>query len=70
MKRYCVKCRNDRIEYIEVVNEIEDGFLIRLTRMHEGIEKTMEETISRPLFDLCLKTGHIYEEAAANAQVA
>ena len=67
MKRYSVKCRDDRKEYMEVLKEIEDGFLIRITQLRDGAEKISEETMSKPLFDLCLKTGHIYEP---NVQVA
>jgi len=58
------------MEYIEIINEIEDGFLIRMTRLYEGFEKISEETISRHLFELCLKTGHIYEMKGRIAKVA
>ena len=61
MKRYCIKCRPGRVEYIEIIKEIEDGYLIRLTRLSDGNEKTSEETMTRHLFNICLKTGYIYE---------
>jgi len=61
MKRYNIKCRDDRHEYIDVLREDDEGFGIRITRISDGCEKTIEETISRHMFDLCLKTGHIYE---------
>ena len=49
------------MEYIDIIREIEDGYLIRLTRIYDGNEKCTEETITRHLFNLCLKTGYIYE---------
>ncbi|MDR2433596.1 MAG: hypothetical protein LBD47_03400 [Treponema sp.] len=67
MKRYCIKCRPGRIEYIEIIKEIEDGYLIRLTRLSDGNEKISEETMTRHLFNICLKTGYIYERAAAES---
>lgn len=67
MKRYCIKCRMGRAEYIDIVKEIEDGYLIRLTRVYEGGEKSSEETITRHLFNICLKTGYIYEQASQAA---
>jgi hypothetical protein len=70
MKRYCIKCRADRIEYIEIIKEIEDGYLIRLTRLSDGSEQTREETMTRHLFNICLKTGHIYEIAGEAAAIA
>jgi hypothetical protein len=61
MKRYCIKCRTGRIEYIDILKEKKDGFFIRLTRLSDGNEKIIEEFLPRHLFDICLKTGYIYE---------
>jgi hypothetical protein len=70
MKRYNVKCRKDQTEYIDILNEDEDGFFIRHTRLSDGSERIAEEAISKHLFDLCLKTGHIYEIATDAVEVA
>jgi hypothetical protein len=61
VKRYCVKCREGRIEYFDIISEIEDGYRVRLTKIYDGNEKISEEYMSRHLFNLCLKTGYIYE---------
>ena len=70
MKRYNVKCRGDHLEYIDVLKEEDDNFFIRITRIIDGYEKTTEETLSRNMFDMCLKTGHIHEIADNEAEVA
>ncbi|MDR1899069.1 MAG: hypothetical protein LBQ55_03580 [Treponema sp.] len=70
MKRYCVKGRSGRIEYFDILREIEDGFLIRLTRVIDGDERIVEESMTRHLFDICLKTGYIYETAREAVTVA
>jgi hypothetical protein len=70
MKRYYVKTSADRLEYFDVLEETEDGYRIRLTKIHEGDEKTLENTISRRLFDICLKTGYIYEMKNPNRSAA
>jgi hypothetical protein len=67
MKRYHVKCRPGRVEYFDIVKEIEDGYLVRLTRIYDGSEKVFEETLTRHLFNICLKTGYIYEHSKATA---
>jgi hypothetical protein len=68
MKRYCIKCRKGRIEYFDILSEVEDGYRIRLIKIFDGNEKVSEEYISRHLFNLCSKTGYIYEmEQAATA---
>ncbi|WP_043923106.1 hypothetical protein [Leadbettera azotonutricia] len=61
MKRYCIKCRAGRIEYFDVLAENDDGFKVRLTRISDGNEKVIEEFMSRHLFDICYKTGYIFE---------
>jgi len=61
MKRYCIKCRSGRIEFFDVIAENDDGYRINLHRLSDGNEKIVEETMPRHLFDICLKTGYIYE---------
>jgi hypothetical protein len=61
MKRYYVKTSTGRLEYFDVLEENEEEYRIRLTKIRDGDEKTLENSISRELFDMCLKTGYIYE---------
>jgi hypothetical protein len=70
MKRYCVKGRSGRTEYFDILGEIEDGFLIRLTRVVDGDERIIEESMTRHLFNICLKTGYIREMPVEAATVA
>jgi hypothetical protein len=70
MKRYYVKCRPGRIEFIDIIRETGEGFFIRLTRVSDGNEKIIEESMPRHLFNICLKTGYIYEAAKGAASVA
>jgi hypothetical protein len=65
MKRYCIKSRSGRTEYFDIIREIEDGFIVRLTRISDGSEKIIEESLTKHLFNICLKTGYIYEAASA-----
>ena len=61
MKRYCIKNRTGRIEYFDVLSEDREGYKVRLTRIYDGNEKITETFITRDLFELCQKTGYIYE---------
>jgi hypothetical protein len=70
MKRYYIKCRPGRIEYIDIIRETGEGFFIRLTRLSDGNEKIIEESMPRHLFNVCLKTGYIYEAVNEAASVA
>ena len=61
MKRYSIKARAGSIEYFDILSQNEDGYHIRLTRIHEGNRRTIDTFITRQLFELCQKTGYIYE---------
>ena len=70
MKRYCIKCRAGMIEYFDIITENDDEYRIRLTRLSDGNERIIEESMPRHLFDICVKTGYIFEMENAVATVA
>ena len=70
MKRYCIKCRTGKIEFFDIISETDDGYRIRLTRLSDGNERIVEESMSRHLFNICVKTGYIYELETAAVTVA
>ena len=70
MKRYCIRCSAGKVEYFDVINETEDGFDIRLTKLSDGNEKVINQYMSKALFDMCLKTSYIYELEQDKQQVA
>jgi hypothetical protein len=61
VKRYCIKCRAGKIEFLDILSERDDGYIVKLTKIYDGNEKISEEFISRHLFDICSKTGYIFE---------
>ncbi|MDR1507640.1 MAG: hypothetical protein LBI67_11120 [Treponema sp.] len=70
MKRYCIKTRAGRSEYVDILTETDDGYKIRLTKLSGGDEKVREDFIDRHLFDICVKTGYLYELAHAELSAA
>jgi hypothetical protein len=65
MKRYCIKCREGKTEYLDIIRETEDGYLVKLTKISDGNERIIEESMTRHLFEICVKTGYIYQAEAA-----
>ncbi|MDR2096233.1 MAG: hypothetical protein LBP76_12080 [Treponema sp.] len=59
VKRYNIKNQTGKIEYFDIIKEIEDGYLVRLTRISDGNEKILDSFLTRHLFEICLKTGYI-----------
>jgi len=70
MKRYCIKSRSGKIEFFDILSENENELRIRLYRISDGNERIIEETMSHDLFDMCMKTGYIYEVEIPSAVVA
>ena len=70
MKRYCIKSRAGKIEFFDIISESEEGYRIRITRLSDGYEKTVEEFMPHHLFNMCAKTGYIYELENSDATVA
>jgi hypothetical protein len=60
MRRYYIKCGPDRIEYLDVIEENSEGYLVRITKMKDGYERVIKKLLSRRFFNVCVKTGYIY----------
>jgi hypothetical protein len=61
MKRYRVKSQPGREAYLDILHESDAGYRIRLTKRDGGGERVIEEYIDRHLFDICVKTGYVYD---------
>jgi len=59
MKRYTIKTTSGKSEYIDILNESDDEYLVRFTRDNNGSIKTSEEKITRHLFNICIQTGYL-----------
>jgi len=70
MKRYCIKSQSGKIEYFDIVSENDNELMVRIYRISDGDEKVIEETMSRDLFNMCTKTGYVYELELDTAIVA
>jgi len=59
MKRYSINCLVGNTEYVDILKEMENEYLVRFTRNRNGNIKTTEETITRHLFNICVQTGYL-----------
>ncbi|GBU27379.1 hypothetical protein R84B8_00909 [Treponema sp. R8-4-B8] len=59
MKRYSIKCLSGNSEFVDILNETDDEYLVRFTRSRNGNVKTSEEKITRHLFNICVQTGYL-----------
>lgn len=67
MKNYCIRSNPGSTDYLSVVNETEEGFMVRIYRDLDGYVKTIDEFMSHMLFESCVRTGYLIEIAAETA---
>ncbi len=64
MKTFAIKSTDNAPSILELVDEIEDGYMVRIVRHRDHWDDVSEEYMTRELFDTCMRTGYIYEMSA------
>lgn len=61
MKHFFISGSTNEASYISILNETEDGYMIRIYRDMDGYEEKIDEFMPKNLFESCLRTGYIVE---------
>ena len=61
MKHYTLKSIGSSSDYMTVIREMEDGFVVKIVRDMDGYEDVKTDYISRELFESCIRTGYLSE---------
>ncbi|MDX9957017.1 MAG: hypothetical protein RBT68_01125 [Spirochaetia bacterium] len=64
MKTFAIKSTDLSPSILELVTEIENGYVVRIVRRREDWEDISEEFMTRELFDTCVRTGYLAELSA------
>ncbi|MCQ2611237.1 MAG: hypothetical protein MJ169_05755 [Treponema sp.] len=70
MGTYTLKSIGKSTDYMTIMNEIDDGYVVKIVRDRDGYSEIKTDFISHSLFDSCVRTGYltkIEETAAVNA---
>lgn len=68
MKSYSLKSLGNKNDYMTILSEKENGFVIRIVRDQDGYEDIKTDFLSKELFESCIRTGYLTEiEAVAVA---
>jgi hypothetical protein len=70
MKQFTIKSEQSSPSVLELIDEIENGFYVRIRRDRDGSVDVKDEFMSRELFDTCLRTGYLAEFTAASSLAA
>ena len=61
MKSYTLKSIGKNTDYMTILREMEDGFVVQIVRDMDGYEDIKTDYISRELFDSCIRTVYLTE---------
>ncbi len=64
MKQFTIKSEGTAPSLLELIDETEGGYFVRIVHRHEYWEDVKEDFLPRELFDTCLRTGYIAELSA------
>ncbi|MBR4375171.1 MAG: hypothetical protein IKO57_03635 [Treponema sp.] len=70
MAVYTLKSIGKNTDYMTVVRELDDGYVVRIVRDKDGYEDVTTDYLSKALFDTCIRTGYITKVQEANAVTA
>lgn len=59
MGTYTLKSIGKSTDYMTIVNEMEDGYVVRIVRDRDGYDEVKTDFISHSLFDSCVRTGYL-----------
>ena len=61
MKSYTLKSIGKNTDYMTIIREMEDGYVVKIVRDLDGYQDIKTDYISRELFESCLRTGYLTE---------
>ena len=61
MKKFTLKSIGKKTDYMNIIREMEDGYVVQIVRDMDGYEDVKTDYISKELFDSCIRTGYLTE---------
>ena len=58
MQTYLLKSHSQSNDYMTLLEEVDEGYIVRIVRDKDGYE-VITDFISKMLFDSCVRTGYI-----------
>lgn len=59
MQSYLLKSHSQSNDYMTILEEVDEGYIVRIVRDKDGYEEVITDFISKMLFDSCVRTGYI-----------
>ncbi len=59
MGSYTLKSIGKSGDYMTIIREMDDGYVVRIVRDKDGYTDVTTDYISKTLFDSCVRTGYL-----------
>lgn len=59
MESYALKGHGDARDYMQIIRELEEGYVVRIVRDQDGYEDVTTDFMSKALFESCIRTGYL-----------
>ena len=70
MAYYPLKSIGNSSDYMTIIKETEDGFVVRIVRDKDGYDDITTDFISKSLFESCIRTGYLTKIETAEDRMA
>ena len=70
MGTYTLKSIGKKTDYMTVIREMDDGYIVRIVRDEDGYDDVTTDFISKALFDSCIRTGYLTKISVSAEAVA
>lgn len=70
MAYYTLKTIGKASDYMTIIKETEDGFVVRIVRDRDGYDDITTDFISKSLFESCIRTGYLTKIETAEDRMA
>ncbi|WP_443736998.1 hypothetical protein [Treponema sp.] len=70
MGSYTLKSIGKASDYMTILRDTDDGFVVRIVRDKDGYDEITTDFISKALFDSCIRTGYLTKIADSEQKLA
>ena len=70
MGSYTLKSIGKNTDYMTIVREMDDGYVVRIVRDKDGYSDITTDYISKTLFESCIRTGYLTKIEEPEAKLA
>ena len=70
MGTYTLKSIGLKTDYLTIVREMDDWYVVRIVRDQDGYTDVKTDYMSKTLFDSCVRTGYITKVDEPEARLA